>query len=54
MESTLTRNLPLKGGGIPATRDVTVKTVQQAAELALQAGRQLYTDSASRYWLITG
>jgi hypothetical protein len=39
---------------IQATRDFTVKTVQKAADLAMQAGSQLYTDSASSYQLITG
>jgi hypothetical protein len=39
---------------IQATRDFTVKTVQKAADLALQAGSRLYTDSASSYRLITG
>ena len=39
---------------IHATRDFTVKTVQKAADLALQAGSRLYTDSASSYRLITG
>jgi hypothetical protein len=34
---------------IQATRDCTVKTVQKAAALAVQAGRRLYTDSASSY-----
>ena len=29
---------------IHATRDFTVKTVQKAADLAMQAGRRLYTD----------
>jgi transposase-like protein len=32
---------------IQAVKDFTVKTVQQAADLAVQAGSQLYTDSAS-------
>jgi hypothetical protein len=32
---------------IQATRDCTVKTVQKAADLAVQAGSRLYTDSAS-------
>jgi transposase len=32
---------------IQATKNVTVKTVQQAADLAVQTGSQLYTDSAS-------
>ena len=32
---------------IQATRDFTVKTVQKAADLAVQAGSRLYTDSAS-------
>jgi hypothetical protein len=39
---------------IQATRDFTVKTVQKAADLAIQAGSRLYTDSASSYRLITG
>ena len=39
---------------IQATRDLTVKTVQKAADLAMQAGSMLYTDSASSYRLITG
>jgi len=39
---------------IHATRDFTVKTVQKAADLAMQAGRKLSTDSASSYRLITG
>src|SRR4029434_8638044 len=32
-----------------ATRDFTVQTVQKAADLAVQAGSRLYTDSASSY-----
>src|SRR5437870_12015700 len=32
---------------IQATRDFTVKTVQKAADLAVQTGSRLYTDSAS-------
>jgi hypothetical protein len=39
---------------IQATRDFTVKTVQKAADLALQAGRKLYTDSASSYRAVKG
>src|SRR4029453_2825363 len=39
---------------IQATRDFTVKTVQKPADLAMQAGSRLYTDSASSYRLITG
>src|SRR5262245_31614202 len=39
---------------IHATRDFTVKTVQKAADLAMQAGSKLSTDSASSYRLITG
>src|SRR5215831_10041592 len=39
---------------IHATRDFTVKTVQKAADLAMQAGSKLYTDSASSYRLIMG
>jgi transposase-like protein len=36
------------------TRDFTVKTVQKAADLAVQAGSQLYTDSASSYRALKG
>src|SRR5215472_11108376 len=39
---------------VQATRDFSVKTVQKAADLAIQAGSRLYTDSASSYRLITG
>jgi hypothetical protein len=39
---------------IHATRDFTVKTVQKAADLAVQAGSRLYTDSASSYRAVTG
>src|SRR5919202_3815736 len=39
---------------IHATRDFTVKTVQKAANLAVQAGSRLYTDSASSYRAVTG
>src|SRR5215470_1516090 len=39
---------------IQATKDFTVKTVQKAADLAMQAGSRLYTDSASSYRLIMG
>ena len=39
---------------VQATRDFTVKTVQKAVDLAMQAGSRLYTDSASSYRLITG
>jgi hypothetical protein len=39
---------------IQATRDFTVQTVQKAADLAMQAGSQLYTDSASSYRALTG
>jgi transposase len=43
-------------GGVvlQATRDFTVKTVQKAADIAMQAGSRLYTDSASSYRLLTG
>ena len=37
-----------------ATRDFTVKTVQKAADIAVQAGSRLYTDSASSYRALTG
>ena len=39
---------------IQATRDLTVKTVQKAADLAMQAGSILYTDSTSSDRLILG
>src|SRR5439155_17709267 len=39
---------------IQATRDVTVPTVQKAADLTVQTGRRLYTDSASSYRALTG
>ena len=39
---------------IHATKDFTVKTVQQAATLAVQAGSRLYTDSASSYRALKG
>jgi transposase-like protein len=39
---------------IHATRDFTVKTVQKAANLAVQAGSRLYTDSASSYRAVKG
>ena len=37
-----------------ATRDFTVKTVQKAADLAVQVGSRLYTDSASSYRALKG
>jgi hypothetical protein len=37
-----------------ATKDVTVKTVQKAANLAVHAGSRLYTDSASSYRAVNG
>jgi transposase-like protein len=37
-----------------ATRDFTVKTVQKAADLAMQVGSCLYTDSASSYRAVKG
>jgi len=39
---------------VHATKDFTVKTVQKAANLAVQAGSRLYTDSASSYRAVTG
>jgi transposase len=39
---------------IQATRDFTVKTVQKAANIAVQAGSRLYTDSASSYRALRG
>jgi hypothetical protein len=37
-----------------APRDCTVPTVQKAADLAMHAGRRLYTDSASSYRALKG
>ena len=37
-----------------ATRDLTVKTAQKAADMAVRTGRRLYTDSASRYQALKG
>jgi hypothetical protein len=39
---------------IQATKDFTVQTVQKAADLAVQAGSRLYTDSASSYRVVKG
>ena len=39
---------------IQATRDFTVKTVQTAVNIAVQAGSRLYTDSASSYRALKG
>jgi ISXO2-like transposase domain len=39
---------------LQATRDFTVKTVQKAADLAMQRGSRLLTDSASSYRALTG
>jgi transposase len=39
---------------IHTTKDFTVKTVQKAANLAIQAGSRLYTDSASSYRAVKG
>jgi transposase-like protein len=39
---------------IQATRDFTAKTVQKAADLAMQAGSRLYTDSAGSYRALKG
>jgi hypothetical protein len=39
---------------IQTTRDFTVKTVQEAADLAMQADSKLDTDSARSYGLLTG
>jgi transposase len=39
---------------IQATKDFTVKTVQKAADLAVQAGSRIYTDSASSYRALKG
>src|SRR5215475_15224502 len=39
---------------LQATRDFTVQTVQKAADVAVQAGSRLYTDSASSYRALKG
>jgi hypothetical protein len=39
---------------VQATRDFIVKTVQKAADIALQRGSRLLTDSASSYRALTG
>jgi transposase-like protein len=39
---------------VHAVKDFTVKTVQKAADLAVQAGSRLYTDSASSYQALQG
>src|SRR5205807_9937812 len=39
---------------IQATKDFTVQTVQKAANIAVQAGSRLYTDSASSYRALKG
>src|SRR5215831_1555230 len=39
---------------LQVTRDFTVKTVQKATNLAVQAGSRLYTDSASSYRAVKG
>jgi hypothetical protein len=39
---------------LQATRDFTVKTVQKSANVAVQAGSRLYTDSASSYQALKG
>jgi hypothetical protein len=39
---------------LQATRDVTVKTVHKATDLAMQVSSRLYPDSASSDRLITG
>src|SRR6266705_6932463 len=39
---------------IQATKDFTVKTVQKAADIAVQSGSKLYSDSASSYRALTG
>jgi hypothetical protein len=39
---------------IQATKDFTVQTVQKAANLAVQAGSRLYTNSASSYRAVKG
>src|SRR6516164_9366933 len=39
---------------LQATRDFTLQTVQKAADLAVQTGSRLYTDSASSYRALKG
>jgi transposase len=39
---------------LQATKDVTVQTVQKAADLAVHTGSRLYTDSASSYRALKG
>ena len=39
---------------VQAVRDFTVKTVQKAADIAVQAGSRLYTDSAGSYRALQG
>ncbi len=39
---------------VHAVKNFTVTTVQQAAEMAVQAGSRLYTDSASSYRAVKG
>ena len=39
---------------VHAVKDFTVKTVQKAADLAVQAGSRLYTDSAGSYRALQG
>ena len=39
---------------VQAARDFTVKTVQKAADIAVQTGSRLYTDSASSYRALKG
>jgi transposase-like protein len=39
---------------VQAVKDFTVSTVQQAADLAVEAGSRLYTDSASSYRALKG
>jgi transposase len=39
---------------VQAVRDFTVKTVQKAADVAVEAGSRLYTDSAGSYRALQG
>jgi ISXO2-like transposase domain len=39
---------------VHAAKDFTVKTVQKAADVTVQAGSRLYTDSASSYRVLKG
>jgi len=52
--STLHIFVPLLREPLHATKDFTVKTVQTAANVAVQAGSRLSTGSASSYRAVQG